>query len=79
MIMNYYDSGNAPERDSYERDLRRRQEEHLRNIGRRSQEPWRPCMHDGCSECVGTGRKKDGTPCIHMISCPCPRCNPARL
>ncbi len=35
-----------------------------------------PCLHKQCSECHGTGRKKDGTACIHMISCPCPRCTP---
>lgn len=34
------------------------------------------CLHKGCSECHGTGRKKDGTICIHHISCPCPRCTP---
>lgn len=62
-------------RRAYERDLARRQAEHLKRIefgGR----PWQPCQHDGCPECVGTGRKKDGTACVHMLSCPCPRCNP---
>ena len=34
------------------------------------------CLHDKCSACKGTGRKKDGTICVHMISCPCSRCNP---
>jgi len=34
------------------------------------------CLHDQCIECLGTGRRKDGTICIHMISCPCPKCNP---
>lgn len=34
------------------------------------------CMHDACPECHGTGRKKDGSMCIHMISCPCTRCTP---
>ena len=33
-----------------------------------------PCMHDSCSQCHGTGRKADGSSCIHMISCNCPRC-----
>lgn len=33
------------------------------------------CFHDKCPECEGTGRKKsDGSTCIHMISCPCPKC-----
>jgi hypothetical protein len=35
-----------------------------------------PCLHDSCSECHGTGKKKDGTTCIHWISCPCPKCTP---
>ena len=32
------------------------------------------CLHEGCDMCGGTGRKKDGSICVHMISCPCPRC-----
>ena len=36
------------------------------------------CLHKLCPECKGTGvRKSDGTPCIHMISCTCPRCSPS--
>lgn len=35
-----------------------------------------PCMHDGCPKCHGTGRKKDGSLCIHHLSCPCPKCTP---
>lgn len=60
-------------RDEYERDLRRRQKEHLDSFNR---DHWRPCLHDSCSECVGTGRKRDGTMCVHMLSCPCPKCTP---
>lgn len=33
------------------------------------------CVHNRCSDCNGTGVKKDGTKCIHFISCPCPKCN----
>jgi len=33
-----------------------------------------PCLHDSCSQCHGTGKKQDGTICIHHISCPCPKC-----
>lgn len=61
------------DRKKYEEDLRERRRLHLENIERRN---WRPCLHDACSECVGTGRKRDGTPCIHGIACPCPRCTP---
>lgn len=35
----------------------------------------KPCLHDACNECHGSGRKKDGTTCFHYISCPCPKCN----
>lgn len=38
------------------------------------------CLHDTCPTCGGTGVRKDGLgSCIHMISCPCPRCNPHRM
>lgn len=37
------------------------------------------CMHEQCEECHGTGRKEDGRFCVHMISCPCPKCNPGVL
>lgn len=33
------------------------------------------CLHDNCSSCNGTGIRKDGLgPCVHMISCSCPKC-----
>lgn len=35
------------------------------------------CMHDNCPTCNGTGIRKDGGGmCVHMISCPCPKCSP---
>ena len=35
------------------------------------------CLHDNCSSCNGTGIRKDGLgPCVHMMSCPCPKCSP---
>lgn len=76
-----YTTGNDKiNRDLYERDLRKRQQEHLEAVRRNREEvkgiSFRPCLHDGCSECIGTGIKKDGTPCVHHISCPCPKCNP---
>jgi hypothetical protein len=36
----------------------------------------RPCLHNSCQNCKGTGVKQDGTVCVHMISCPCPKCSP---
>lgn len=35
-----------------------------------------PCVHMSCPSCLGTGIKKDGTMCVHMISCKCKRCTP---
>lgn len=67
------DTNATDNRRDYLDDLKRRQREHLDSIG---EENWQPCMHDGCSECIGTGVKKDGSTCIHWISCPCPRCTP---
>lgn len=37
------------------------------------------CRHKNCSQCHGTGIKKDGQQCIHMISCSCKKCNPYHL
>jgi len=37
------------------------------------------CMHNACSECHGSGRRRDGSACPHLISCPCKRCNPISL
>lgn len=36
----------------------------------------KPCLHDQCSECHGTGKKEKGETCVHWISCPCPKCTP---
>lgn len=32
------------------------------------------CRHENCSECGGTGKKKNGQMCVHMISCNCNKC-----
>lgn len=32
------------------------------------------CLHLNCPECNGTGIKKSGGYCVHMISCPCNKC-----
>jgi hypothetical protein len=60
-------------REQYENDLLRRQQEHLNNI--QNNHNWRPCLHDACTSCFGTGVKRDGSSCIHFISCPCPKCS----
>ena len=63
-------------REQYERDLAEKQRKHLEDVANRQQQDWRPCAHDSCNECHGTGIKKDGSSCVHMISCPCPKCSP---
>lgn len=35
------------------------------------------CLHDSCNKCHGTGRDNKGRMCVHMISCPCPKCSPS--
>jgi hypothetical protein len=65
--------------DTYDEGLRKRQKEHLEQVAQRQQNRngvGQSCMHDNCSECVGTFIRKDGTPCTHMIACPCPKCSP---
>lgn len=38
------------------------------------------CLHDSCPLCNGTGIRIDGLgPCVHGISCPCPKCSPTCL
>lgn len=68
---------NGVSQDDYEKDLKRRQEEHLRRVSEfQAPTPFQPCTHDSCPECVGTGVKIDGSQCIHMIYCGCPKCSP---
>lgn len=64
------------EKQRYERELAERQRQHLENVLGNSSRNWRPCMHDQCTECHGTGIKANGSTCIHGISCPCPKCTP---
>lgn len=63
-------------RKEYEINLKEKQRRHLQQVNKKSKARWQPCMHDGCPECYGTGVKKDGSSCIHHISCPCPKCSP---
>lgn len=62
------------DRERYERELAERKRKHLEQV--RQGVAWQPCLHDGCEQCHGTGVKIDGTPCVHVISCPCPKCTP---
>lgn len=67
---------NTIDRQQYEDDLKRRQKEHLDRINNQFNNNWRPCMHDQCTQCHGTGIKWDGSACIHHINCLCPKCSP---
>ena len=58
----------------YEKDLKDRQKKHLENMPKINKITFQPCAHDSCPECVGTGKKKDGTICIHHMVCSCPKC-----
>ena len=65
--------------EEYYKDLREKQANHLDKIKSRKSTIWRPCLHNNCEECHGTGLKSDGRTCVHMISCPCPKCSPHYL
>lgn len=82
-----YIVNNGMDREQYEEDLKRRQDEHLKSIKRQqdeyslenlkfepNQRPWQPCLHDQCQSCHGTGLKLTGEMCIHYLSCNCPKC-----
>jgi len=66
-------------KEDYEKDLKKRQEQHLKNIQGFRESTWQPCLHDSCSSCLGTGVKENGSICIHFISCSCPKCSPQCL
>lgn len=62
------------------KELKKIQQEHLRRVwqatGGWAKDDQVTCFHMGCTQCYGTGTKADGSVCVHMISCPCPRCTP---
>jgi len=64
---------NNVNREEYERELRKRQREHLEQVNQKPD--WQPCLHDQCPECHGTGIRVGGGICVHGISCPCPKCS----
>lgn len=65
-----------PDREEYERKLRDRQIRHLESLRKRTNLPsWRPCAHDDCQKCHGTGITMHG-PCVHSLVCYCPKCSP---
>lgn len=66
--------------DMTDKELIRRRQQHLEALKSRTQKAkLSDCAHNRCSQCWGTFRKLDGTPCVHMMSCPCPMCNRVRM
>ena len=55
-------------------DLKRRQEDHLKQVRRQTRNRPSDCLHNRCILCIGTGVKKNGDRCVHFLSCPCGRC-----
>lgn len=55
------------------------QNQHLQEVEDRKERERGKCLHDQCTECLGTGVKKDGNRCVHMISCPCRKCSPTYM
>lgn len=86
-----YNTEESEEQKRYYEELRKRQEEHLKRVNdwlnkaisfpiqNFKQPPWKPCLHDSCTSCHGTGIRYDGISCVHMISCDCPKCSPSYL
>lgn len=70
------------DREQYYRELEERQRKHLESLrkhfGDQGAEPhqpaWRPCLHEACQRCHGTGHSIHGM-CVHALSCPCPKCS----
>ena len=73
MRMNRWTTGRNENPDE---DLRRRQQDHLRQVGRNNMMRPSDCKHNQCRSCVGTGVRIDGSRCVHSISCLCARCTP---
>src|SRR5574343_65807 len=67
---------NVREYYEYTRELKDRQQKHLESISSFNFNTWKPCLHDSCSDCHGTGIKLNGGICWHALSCDCPKCRP---
>jgi len=57
-------------RQTHERAVAERQRKHMEKLNNNN---WKPCLHDACQLCHGTGIGRYG-PCVHMVSCTCPKC-----
>lgn len=46
-----------------------------RNQGKNDWLNKKPCLHDSCPACQGSGQRLDGNGmCAHSLSCNCPKC-----
>jgi hypothetical protein len=63
------------DQSEYEKNLKKVQYEHLDKINRINHPNWKPCLHDQCQSCHGTGLKLDGSFCLHGMTCSCPKCS----
>lgn len=61
-------------REAYERELKERQRKHLESLQQANDAQWKPCMHDQCQQCHGTGISARGV-CVHSVACDCPKCS----
>ena len=68
--------GPEPREEKPDSDLRRRQRDHLERVKRNTRTRPSDCLHNQCSLCVGTEVRKDGSRCVHLLSCPCGKCTP---
>ena len=63
-------------KDDYDKDLLDKRNAHFRKVNEAQARRWKPCKHEQCTSCYGTGITEMLTPCVHMISCDCPKCSP---
>jgi hypothetical protein len=63
------------DKKKYLEDLGKRQKEHLGKVFKHKENMWQPCLHDKCTFCHGTGITVTNQPCMHMLSCNCPKCS----
>lgn len=62
------------DKDEYEKQLLERQMIHLKMVDANKNKDWKPCLHDLCQSCHGTGVKLDGSLCVHRLHCDCAKC-----
>ena len=81
-VPEYVEPPSLPEdldKETYEKSLKAKQAAHYQAVWNRDRPGgWRPCLHDLCEACHGTGVKSDGSKCVHGIVCTCKKCESMR-